>query len=92
MPVRYYQGTFTLDGRRLWLPVANGCPPLWVRLDRDVPCLAGQIRSVTLMNEGGRRHNRRVRDWRVGHLIGCLTDKAEQAGIVTMLVDELVRQ
>ena len=36
----------------------------------------------------GRRHNKRVRDWRIGHLIGCLRDKAEQAGIVTMLVDE----
>ena len=230
MPVRYYQGTFTLDGRRLRLPVARGRPPLWVRLDRDVPYPAGQIRSVTLMNEGGRlvvavtaevpvatypdgagpdparvagvdpgvihpfavagpdghgllvsgrairaetrlhlsdtkqraratarrspapgqagsrrwkktrarqrqqearhrrrvrqaqheaavevidwclahqvgtvtigdprgvltvragrRHNKRVRDWRIGHLIGCLQDKAEQAGIVTMLVDE----
>jgi putative transposase len=21
----------------------------------------------------GRRHNKRVRDWRIGHLIGCLT-------------------
>jgi hypothetical protein len=29
-----------------------------------------------------------VRDWRIGHLIGCLTGRAEQAGIVTMLVDE----
>jgi transposase len=54
LPVRYYQGTFTLDGRRLRLPVARGRPPLWVRLDRDVPYPAGQIRSVTLMNEGCR--------------------------------------
>src|SRR3984885_10257303 len=53
-PVRYYHGTFTLDGRRLRLPVARGCPPLWVRLDRDVPYPAGQVRSVTLMNEGRR--------------------------------------
>jgi putative transposase len=36
----------------------------------------------------GRRHNKRVRDWRIAHLIGCLTDKAEQAAIVTVLVDE----
>ncbi|HEY3975704.1 MAG TPA: hypothetical protein VGM79_00420 [Streptosporangiaceae bacterium] len=35
VPVRYYHGTFTLDGRRLRLPVARGCPPLWVRLDRE---------------------------------------------------------
>jgi hypothetical protein len=53
LPVRYYQGTFTLDGRRLRLPVARGCPPLWVRLDRDVPYPV-QVRSVTLMNEGRR--------------------------------------
>ena len=230
LPVRYYHGTFTLDGRRLRLPVARGCPPLWVRLDRDVPYPAGQVRSVTLISEGGRlyvevtaeapvatyssgkqpdparvagvdlgiihpfavagpdghglvvlgrairaetrlhlgdtkqrakatarrspppgrarsrrwnktrarqrdreavhrrrvrqaqheaaaevvgwclahrvgtlkigdprgvlavragrRHNKRVRDWRIGHLISCLTGKAEQAAIVTMLVDE----
>jgi putative transposase len=29
-----------------------------------------------------------VRDWRIGHLIGCLRDKAEQAGITAVLVDE----
>jgi IS605 OrfB family transposase len=230
LPVRYYHGTFTLEGRRLRLPVARGCPPLWVRLDRDVPYPPEQIRSVTLISEGGRlfvevtaevpvatypqgaepdparvagvdpgiihpfavagpdgcglvvsgrairaesrlhlgdtkqrakatarrspgpgrarsrrwdktrarqrdregvhrrrvrqaqheaaaevvgwclahrvgtltvgdprgvlglragrRHNKRVRDWRIGHLIRCLNDKAEQAGIMTMLVDE----
>jgi transposase len=54
MPVRYYHGTFTLDGRRLRLPVARGCPPLRVRLDREVPYPAGQVRSVTLLNEGRR--------------------------------------
>jgi transposase len=230
MPVRYYHGTFTLVGRQLRLPVARGRPPLWVRLDRDVPCPAGQVRSVTLLNEGrrlfaevtaevpvacypagqepdpgrvagvdpgvihpfavagpdgqgllvsgrairaetclhladakrrakatarrapepgqagsrrwrktrarqrqqeaarkrrvtqaqheaaaavvawsvarrvgtlkigdprgvldpgaGRRHNKRVRDWRIGHLLACLRDKAEQAGITAVLVDE----
>ena len=36
----------------------------------------------------GRRHNKRVRDWRIGHLIRCLADKAEQAGINVLLVDE----
>jgi IS605 OrfB family transposase len=54
MPVRYYHGTFTLNGRRLRLPIARGCPPLGVRLDRDVPYPARQVRSVTLVNEGHR--------------------------------------
>jgi hypothetical protein len=53
MPVRYYHGTFTLDGRWLRLPVARGCAPLWVRLGRDVPYPAERVRSVTLVNEGG---------------------------------------
>jgi transposase len=53
-PVRYYHATFTLDGRRLRLPVARGRPPLWVRLAREVPYPAGQVRSVTLLNEGRR--------------------------------------
>jgi transposase len=53
-PVRYHHGTFTLDGRRLRLPVARGCPPLQVRLDREAPYPAGQVRSVTLLNEGSR--------------------------------------
>jgi hypothetical protein len=230
MAVRYYHGTFTPDGHRLRLPVARGCPPLWVRLDRDPPYPSELVRSVTLLAEGGRlfvditaevpvatypaghepdpsrvagvdpgvihpfaaagpegqgllvsgrairaehhvhlrdgkarsaatarraptrgrpdpdggarpapgnahcrpgtsggsprpitrplgrvvrwaiehridtlkvgdprgvlaikagrRHNKRVRDWRIGHLIGCLRDKAEQAGITMLLVDE----
>src|ERR1700753_615521 len=35
--VRWYAGTFTLDGRVLRIPVARGCPPLTLRLDRDIP-------------------------------------------------------
>jgi len=54
LPVRYYHGTLTLQQRRLRLPTAQSCPPLWLRLDRDIPYPAGQIRSVTLLNEGGR--------------------------------------
>ena len=46
--------SYVVDGRRLRLPVARGCPPLWVRLDRDVPYPAGQVRSVTIISEGGR--------------------------------------
>jgi IS605 OrfB family transposase len=54
MPVRYYHGTFQVRGRRLRLPVAAGGAPLWIRLDRDVPYPAEQVRSVTLVNEGAR--------------------------------------
>ncbi|WP_285576973.1 RNA-guided endonuclease InsQ/TnpB family protein [Actinoallomurus iriomotensis] len=54
MPVRYYHGTFTLDEMRLRLPAGRGCAPLWVRLGRPVPYPAGQVRSVTLVAEGGR--------------------------------------
>ena len=48
VPVRWYHGTFSVDGRVLRLPTARGCPPLVVRLDRDVPYPPGQVRSVTL--------------------------------------------
>ena len=54
VPVRYYHGTFTLDGRRLRLPVTRGAAPLWLRLDRAVPYPPEQVRSVTLLTEGGR--------------------------------------
>ncbi|WP_222849739.1 hypothetical protein [Trebonia kvetii] len=48
VPVRWYHGTFRLDGRVLAIPMARGCPPLAIRLDRDIPYLPGQVRSVTL--------------------------------------------
>jgi IS605 OrfB family transposase len=54
MPVRWYTGTFTLEGRRLRLPTARGCPPLMVRLDREPPYPSGQVRSVTLLFDGCR--------------------------------------
>ena len=54
MPLRWYHGTFTLDGRRLRIPVARGRPPLWVRLDRDLPYPPEQVRSVTLLYDAGR--------------------------------------
>ena len=53
MPLRWYHGTFTLTGRRLRIPVARGRPPLWVRLDRDLPYPPGQVRSVTLLYDAG---------------------------------------
>jgi hypothetical protein len=54
MPVRWCHGTFTLTGRSLRIPVARGRPPLWVRLDRDLPYPVGQVRSVTLLYDAGR--------------------------------------
>jgi hypothetical protein len=38
MPIRFYNGRFKLNGqRRVRLPVAAGCPALWVRLARPLP-------------------------------------------------------
>jgi putative transposase len=54
MPIRWYHGRFTLEGRRLRIPVACGCQPLWVRLDRDLPYPPEQVRSVTLIYDAGR--------------------------------------
>ncbi len=56
VPVRWHAGTFVLAGRVLRLPAARGCPPLAVRLDRDLPYPAEQVRSVTLLCEAGRLH------------------------------------
>ncbi|WP_432986283.1 RNA-guided endonuclease InsQ/TnpB family protein [Dactylosporangium sp. CA-233914] len=54
VPVRWYHGTFRLDGRRLRLPTAAGYAPLRLRLDRAIPYPAERVRSVTLLAEGGR--------------------------------------
>jgi len=55
---------------------------------RRVGTLAvGDPRGV-LSLKAGRRHNQRIRDWRIGHLITVLRDKAEVAGISLTLVDE----
>jgi len=47
----------------------------------------GDPRGV-LNLDAGRRHNQRTRDWRIGHLIKAIADKAEVAGITLILVDE----
>ncbi|WP_407937790.1 RNA-guided endonuclease InsQ/TnpB family protein [Micromonospora viridifaciens] len=54
MPVRWHHGTFTLDGRRGRVPTARGTSSLWIRLAREVPYPVEQVRSVTLLCEGGR--------------------------------------
>jgi putative transposase len=57
-------------------------------VDRRVGTLAvGDPRGV-LNLDAGRRHNQRTRDWRIGHLITVLKDKAQAAGISLTLVDE----
>jgi putative transposase len=54
VPMRWYNGTFTLHGRRVRIPTAKGAAPLWVRLDREVPYPVEQIRSITLLADAGR--------------------------------------
>jgi IS605 OrfB family transposase len=54
VPVRLHHGTFLLQGCRLRLAVAKGQPELWVRLARQLPYPAEQVRAVTLLAEGGR--------------------------------------
>jgi IS605 OrfB family transposase len=54
VPVRWYASKFALDGRALRLATAKGCPPLLVRLDRDIPYPADWVRSVTLGFDAGR--------------------------------------
>jgi putative transposase len=54
VPVRFYHGTFQLDRLRVRLPVARGCPELWVRLARPIPYPPEQVRAVTLLADGGR--------------------------------------
>jgi hypothetical protein len=50
VPVRWYHGRFTLEGRVLRLPAVRGCPPLVIRLDRDVPYPAGFSELKMLIN------------------------------------------
>ena len=57
-------------------------------IERRVGTLAVGDPHGVLDLEAKRRHNQRVRDWRVGHLIRALSDKAEAAGITVELVDE----
>jgi IS605 OrfB family transposase len=59
----------------------------WAVRQRVGTLRMGDPRGV-LDLKAGHKHNKRLRDWRIGHLIGCLKDKAEQAGIILVLVDE----
>jgi putative transposase len=59
----------------------------WAVARRVGTLAVGDPRGV-LSLKAGRRHNQRTRDWRIGHLITVLADKAEAAGISLALVDE----
>jgi IS605 OrfB family transposase len=54
VPVRFYNGTFRIEGRGVRLAVARGQPELWVRLARPLPYPPEQVRAVTLLADGGR--------------------------------------
>jgi transposase len=54
VPVRFYHGTFSIQGQRVRLPVAKGQPALWVRLSRPLPYPVEAVRAVTLLAGGGR--------------------------------------
>jgi hypothetical protein len=43
VPLRWYHGTFRLNGRVVQIPVARGCAPLRVRLDRELPYPSAQV-------------------------------------------------
>ena len=53
VPIRFYSGTFKVDGLRVRLPIAAGYPQLWVRLARPLPYAEEQVRAITLVQEGG---------------------------------------
>jgi putative transposase len=59
----------------------------WAVARRIGTLAVGDPRGV-LNLPAGRRHNQRTRDWRIGHLISVLKDKAEAAAINLQLVDE----
>src|SRR5437870_4532846 len=59
----------------------------WALGERIGVLAVGDPRGV-LHVAAGRRHNQRTRDWRVGHLIRALSDKAQVVGITVQLVDE----
>ena len=54
LSVRFYHGTFLIDGQRVRLQVAKGCPELWVRLASPIPYPIETLRSVTLLRDAGR--------------------------------------
>lgn len=54
VPIRYYNGRFSIVGSRILIPVAKGCPPLSLRVCREIPYPIESVRAVTLCCEAGR--------------------------------------
>jgi IS605 OrfB family transposase len=53
-PVRFCNARFRVDGRRVRLEAAKGCPELWVRLACPIPYPLETLRAVTLLHDAGR--------------------------------------
>ncbi len=49
--------------------------------------VVGDLSGIT-DKDSGRHHNLRLRQWRRTHLVSCLRDKAERAGVSIKMVDE----
>ncbi|GAA4639361.1 RNA-guided endonuclease TnpB family protein [Actinoallomurus vinaceus] len=82
VPVRFRYGCFVIEDQRVRLATARGHPPLWVRLDREVPYPAEQIRSVTLLNEGRRLFVEMTAEIPVAtYPPGCEPDSSRMAGV-----------
>ena len=59
----------------------------WAVKQRAGTLIVGDPRGVMQL-AAGRVHGKRLRDWRIGHLMSVLRDKAEAAGITVTVVDE----
>ena len=59
----------------------------WAVKQRAGTLIVGDPRGV-LQLAAGRVHGKRLRDWRIGHLMSVLRDKAEAAGITVKVTDE----
>ena len=59
----------------------------WAVKQRAGTLIVGDPRGV-LQLAAGRVHGKRLRDWRIGHLMSVLRDKAEAAGIAVKVTDE----
>jgi putative transposase len=66
---------------------AAGTAVAWAVEQRLGTMVVGDLRGITA-TDAGPRHNLALRNWRPGHLLSVLRDKAEVAGITVALVDE----